>query len=157
MTVQPVPPLAASPAELAVATARVSTDLAGIDRPGVAFSGGVDSSVLLALAARVLGTDQVVALLGVSPSLAAAERRGAHRVARRIGVDVVEVETKGVSGRPIGRTGRIAATTASTSCSPPSTPGSPGPSGWTPSRTGRTPTTWAALIAPARAPPPSTT
>ena len=40
-----------------------------------ALSGGVDSSVLLALAVRVLGADQVVAVLGVSPSLAASERR----------------------------------------------------------------------------------
>ncbi|HEY5979178.1 MAG TPA: ATP-dependent sacrificial sulfur transferase LarE [Microlunatus sp.] len=78
---------------LTEATSSVATDLAGIHRLGVAFSGGVDSSVLLALAARVLGHPQVVAILGVSPSLAASERTGAHAVARQIGVEVVEVET----------------------------------------------------------------
>jgi pyridinium-3,5-biscarboxylic acid mononucleotide sulfurtransferase len=62
-------------------------------RLGVAFSGGVDSSVVLAVAVRALGAGRVVALLGVSPSLAAAERAGAHDVARHIGVPVVEVET----------------------------------------------------------------
>ena len=67
---------------LAEATTRVAADLHGVGRLGVAFSGGVDSTVLLALAARALGRDQVIALLGVSPSLAAAEQRAAHRVGR---------------------------------------------------------------------------
>lgn len=71
----------------------VSASLKGIHRLGVAFSGGVDSSLLLALAARALGPDRVVALLGVSPSLAAAERIAAHDVASQVGVPVVEVET----------------------------------------------------------------
>jgi uncharacterized protein len=67
--------------------------LDGIRRLGVAFSGGVDSSLLLALAAEALGTDQVLALLGVSASLAADERLAAHEVARGLGVAVVEVTT----------------------------------------------------------------
>jgi uncharacterized protein len=74
-------------------TGRMGELLAGVGRLGVAFSGGVDSSVLLALAARTLGADRVVAILGVSPSLAADERDSAHAVARHIGVAVVEVET----------------------------------------------------------------
>ena len=74
-------------------TAGVTDRLAGIGRLGVAFSGGVDSSVLLALAVRALGADRVVAVLGVSPSLAADERAAAHEVARHIGVAVVEVTT----------------------------------------------------------------
>jgi uncharacterized protein len=73
--------------------ARTAALLAGIERLGVAFSGGVDSSVLLALAARALGRDRVVAVLGVSPSLAAGERTAAHSVARVIGVPVIEVDT----------------------------------------------------------------
>lgn len=64
-----------------------------VGRVGVAFSGGVDSSLLLALAARALGVERVVAVLGVSPSLAADERRGAHDVAAHLGVDLVEVAT----------------------------------------------------------------
>jgi uncharacterized protein len=67
--------------------------LAGVGRVGVAFSGGVDSAVLLAAAVRVLGADQVVAVLGVSPSLAGDERVAAHDVARFVGAPMVEVET----------------------------------------------------------------
>jgi uncharacterized protein len=48
---------------------------------------------LLALAARTLGTERVVALLGVSPSLAAEERTAAHEVARQVGVLIIEVAT----------------------------------------------------------------
>ncbi len=73
--------------------ARISYLLAGVGRLGVAFSGGVDSSVLLALAVRALGADRVVAILGVSPSLAADERAAAHRVADMIGARLVEVIT----------------------------------------------------------------
>jgi uncharacterized protein len=67
--------------------------LTGCGRIGVAYSGGVDSATLLALAVRALGADHVVAILGVSPSLAAHERTAAHEVAAHIGVPVVEVRT----------------------------------------------------------------
>ena len=75
------------------AEAALAGALAGIERLGVAFSGGVDSSVLLALAARVMGPGRVLGLLGVSPSLAADEQAAAHTVAAEIGVPVVEVAT----------------------------------------------------------------
>src|SRR5664279_6355344 len=75
------------------ALTQVSGLLAGVSRLGVAFSGGVDSSVLLALAVRALGADRGVAILGVSPSLAADERTAAHRVADMIGARLVEVTT----------------------------------------------------------------
>jgi uncharacterized protein len=71
----------------------VTGSLRGVRLLGVAFSGGVDSSLLLALAARALGVDRVVALLGVSPSLAVEERSAAHDVARQMGVHLVEVVT----------------------------------------------------------------
>ena len=71
----------------------VATLLRGVRRLGVAFSGGVDSSVLLALAVRALGPGSVVAILGVSPSLAGDERRSAHDVAAFIGAEVIEVVT----------------------------------------------------------------
>jgi uncharacterized protein len=57
----------------------------------VCFSGGVDSTVVLAASVRA-GLD-TVALLGVSPSLAASERADAHRIASEIGAEVEEVET----------------------------------------------------------------
>lgn len=57
----------------------------------VCFSGGVDSTVVLAGAVR--SGVETVALLGVSPSLAAAERADAHRIASEIGVRVEEVAT----------------------------------------------------------------
>jgi uncharacterized protein len=75
------------------AVAAVSDKLRGVQRLGVAFSGGVDSSLLLALCARALGEQRVVALLGVSPSLAANERKAAHDVARQLGVTIIEVVT----------------------------------------------------------------
>src|SRR3954470_2091123 len=56
--------------------------------PGVlvAFSGGVDSGVVLAAAVRALGADRVVAATAVSPSLPAAEREAAEAFARALGV-----------------------------------------------------------------------
>src|SRR6202521_4161239 len=57
----------------------------------VCFSGGIDSTVVLAASVR-RGVN-TVALLGVSPSLAASERADAHRIASEIGAEVEEVET----------------------------------------------------------------
>ena len=56
--------------------------------PGVlvAFSGGVDSGVVLAAAVRALGPDRVVAATAISPSLPAAERAGAAEFAASLGV-----------------------------------------------------------------------
>ncbi|MFL5481354.1 MAG: ATP-dependent sacrificial sulfur transferase LarE [Gemmatimonadaceae bacterium] len=57
----------------------------------VCYSGGIDSTVVLAACVRAgLPT---VALLGVSPSLAASERAEAHRIASEIGATIEEVET----------------------------------------------------------------
>jgi uncharacterized protein len=51
----------------------------------VAFSGGVDSSLVAALAARALG-DQALAVTAVSPALASGELDGARSVARAVGI-----------------------------------------------------------------------
>ncbi len=75
------------------AAERVRGLLRGIGRLGVAYSGGVDSSVLVALAVRELGSRRVIALLGVSASLPAAERLWAHEVADALGARIVEVAT----------------------------------------------------------------
>lgn len=87
-----VPSMAAE-VSLGAVPKELSAAFAQVERLGVAFSGGVDSSVLLAAAARTLGVDRVVAILGVSPSLAADERAVAHDVARFIGVPLTEIET----------------------------------------------------------------
>ena len=52
----------------------------------VAFSGGVDSGVVLAAAVRTLGADRVVAATAVSPSLPASERGPAVEFAASLGV-----------------------------------------------------------------------
>src|SRR5690348_8291399 len=80
--------------ELSAAARAVGSRLLEAVPLGVAFSGGVDSSVLLALAVRALGADQVVAILGVSPSLGADERLAAHHVAAVVGARVVEIQTR---------------------------------------------------------------
>ncbi|HEX6025420.1 MAG TPA: asparagine synthase-related protein, partial [Solirubrobacter sp.] len=51
----------------------------------VAFSGGVDSSVVAALAYRAVG-DRALAVTAVSPSVAQGELDGARRVAAYIGI-----------------------------------------------------------------------
>jgi uncharacterized protein len=79
--------------QLAILADAVGRTLDGVERLGVAFSGGVDSALLLALSVRRLGPKNVVAILGVSPSLASDERAAAHEVASSIGVPVVEVAT----------------------------------------------------------------
>ncbi len=81
-----------APPDTAVPTA-LAHAFAGVGRLGVAFSGGVDSAVVLAAAVRTLGAARVVAVLGVSPSLPATERAAAHRVATVVGAALVEVET----------------------------------------------------------------
>ena len=69
-------------AELAgVLTARV----AALGSAVVAFSGGVDSSVVAALAHHALG-DRALAVTAVSPSVAQGELEGAQRVAAHIGI-----------------------------------------------------------------------
>jgi uncharacterized protein len=52
----------------------------------VAFSGGVDSGVVLAAAVRALNADLVVAATAVSPSLPASEREGAAAFGASLGV-----------------------------------------------------------------------
>ncbi len=59
----------------------------------VAFSGGVDSTFVLAVAHEVLG-DRAVALTAHSPSVPRAEREEARALAARIGARHVEVESR---------------------------------------------------------------
>jgi uncharacterized protein len=66
--------------------AALDAELAPLPGVLVAFSGGVDSGVVLAAAVRALGVERVVAATAVSPSLPAAERAGAAAFAASLGV-----------------------------------------------------------------------
>lgn len=93
MTVLDVPTARLS-AEDAARVEAVASQLRGIGRLGVAFSGGVDSATLLAIAAETLGAENVVALLGVSASLASRERVLAESIAAQLRVQLIEVHTR---------------------------------------------------------------
>lgn len=73
--------------------ASLDAHLRGLERVAVAFSGGVDSTVLLHAARRVLGPDDGVAVIADSPSLPRAELADARRIAETIGARLVEVRT----------------------------------------------------------------
>ena len=59
----------------------------------VAYSGGVDSTLLLALAVRALGSDNVLAAVGISPSLPERELQDGRALAEGIGAQLVEIPT----------------------------------------------------------------
>lgn len=79
---------AAVAASLAALRARIAAESALV----VAFSGGVDSALLAAVAAEVLG-ERALAVTAVSASLPEAERREARAFARRNGIRHLEVCT----------------------------------------------------------------
>ncbi len=71
---------------LEIRLAALDAELSAVPGVLVAFSGGVDSGVVLAAAVRALGAGRVVAATAVSPSLPAAEREGAVAFAGSLGV-----------------------------------------------------------------------
>ena len=73
------------------------------ERALVAFSGGVDSSVVLALAVRALGPASVEAVTAISPSYPAGELEIAARTARELGVAHRTVETHEVEREAYAR------------------------------------------------------
>lgn len=62
----------------------------------VAYSGGVDSTLLLKLALDELGAKRAVAVLASSPAYPEAEQEEARALARRLGARLVEVSTSEV-------------------------------------------------------------
>jgi pyridinium-3,5-biscarboxylic acid mononucleotide sulfurtransferase len=65
---------------------RLKRVIAGTESAVVAFSGGVDSSVVAAAAQQALGT-RAIAVTAVSPALATGELDGARAVAAHIGIE----------------------------------------------------------------------
>ncbi|HTE45660.1 MAG TPA: ATP-dependent sacrificial sulfur transferase LarE [Gemmatimonadaceae bacterium] len=59
----------------------------------IGYSGGVDSTYLAAVAVATLGADHVVAIVGRSASYPASQWTMARRVARQIGLAIVEIDT----------------------------------------------------------------
>ena len=70
----------------------------------VAFSGGVDSSLVAAAAARVLG-ERSLAVTAVSPALATGELDGARRVAWTIGIAHEQIRTDELAREEYRRNG----------------------------------------------------
>src|SRR5258706_13776528 len=67
----------------------------GVPAALIAYSGGVDSSLLLKLALDELG-DRAVAVLASSPAYPESEQREARELAQRLGARLVEVSTSEV-------------------------------------------------------------
>src|SRR5437762_2615964 len=65
-----------------------------LNRVAVAFSGGVDSALVLKLSVDTLGADNVLAVTGVSDSLAGDELADAKSLAEQIGVRHLLVNTR---------------------------------------------------------------
>jgi pyridinium-3,5-biscarboxylic acid mononucleotide sulfurtransferase len=77
----------------ALATALLQR-LAAIGPLAVAYSGGADSALVLAAAARALGTSRVLAVTAVSGSLATGELDAAGAVAQGLGIRHLTVPTR---------------------------------------------------------------
>ena len=78
------------------------------DRVLIAFSGGVDSSLVAKVAVNVLGAEQALAVIAVSPSLARDEEHEAPALLNEIGLPYLIVETEEVddpqyAANPINR------------------------------------------------------
>jgi uncharacterized protein len=72
---------------------RLLAQFDGVGAAVVAFSGGVDSSLVLALAVRALGPDRVVAVTGTSPTYLDEELAAARSATARLGVEHLVLET----------------------------------------------------------------
>ncbi|MEB3255864.1 MAG: ATP-dependent sacrificial sulfur transferase LarE [Synechococcaceae cyanobacterium] len=95
---RPLPPvrtlslLEALPPPLEQALARVREELEGLGRVVVAYSGGVDSALVAALAGECLG-QEALAITGVSPALAPHLREEARAQAAWLGLRHQEIAT----------------------------------------------------------------
>jgi NAD+ synthase (glutamine-hydrolysing) len=66
-------------------------DKNGFDRVVVALSGGIDSALVALIAADALGPDRVTCVIMPSPHSSEETQSDARRIARNLGVDVIEI------------------------------------------------------------------
>jgi len=66
--------------------------LKSFGRVVLAYSGGVDSAFLLKVSVDTLGTDNVLACIGISPSLAQSQLTQAVEVAQMVGVNALKMQ-----------------------------------------------------------------
>jgi pyridinium-3,5-biscarboxylic acid mononucleotide sulfurtransferase len=66
--------------------------LRALQRVAVAFSGGVDSAFVLKVAIDTLGRENVLAVMGDSPSVPLQDREGARRLAESLGAELLLID-----------------------------------------------------------------
>ncbi len=76
---------------------RVKRILQSFDRTIIAFSAGVDSTLLVKIAREVLGRERVLSVTADSPSLAREDLSEAHRLADTLDVEHLVINTQEVS------------------------------------------------------------
>jgi uncharacterized protein len=76
---------------------KLNSHLQSLGRVAVAYSGGVDSTLVLKFALDVLGAENVVALLAVSPSLPQSEKDDAIALATQLGARIELLTTEEVN------------------------------------------------------------
>lgn len=77
--------------EKADGLARLEAVVGRYDRVLTAYSGGVDSTLVAAVARRVLGKDNAPAVIGDSPSLPRAELAQAKQIAEDLGLELIVI------------------------------------------------------------------
>src|ERR1051325_2027986 len=96
------------PGDLQIKYAELKSVIGGFESVLVAFSGGVDSTLVAKVALDVLGAQKVLAAIAVSSSLGDEEERMAIETVTEIGLSYVKIETNEVedpryAANPINR------------------------------------------------------